>query len=171
MSEPSAPPLIERLLAANRRYVAASPGLPDSPVPSERLVIVTCMDVRIDPLPLLGLRLGSAHVLRNAGARVTDDVIRSLVISQQVLGTEAVLLLPHTGCGMLGLDPGSLQPRPGVSKGDLPPLEVHPMHDLQTSLAQDLETLRESPWISPHVQIYGLILDIGTGSLIAPLTS
>jgi carbonic anhydrase len=168
LSEPGTSSILEKLLAANRHYVEARGGLPDSPVPSERLAIVTCMDVRIDPLPLLGLRLGSAHVLRNAGARVTDDVIRSLVISQQALGTEAVLLLPHTLCGVLGLDPDGLHPRPGVSKADLPHLEFHPMHDLQTSLSEDLRKLRESPWISPHVQIYGLILDVESGSLIVP---
>lgn len=168
MSEHSTSPLLERLLAANRRYVAAAPALPQSAVPSERLAILTCMDVRIDPLPLLGLQLGNAHVLRNAGARLTEDILRSLVISQQALGTQAVLLMPHTRCGVLGLDPAGLQPRAGVRKEELPPLEFHPMQDLRTSLADDLRRLRESPWISPDVEILGLILDIESGALIVP---
>jgi len=156
-------PLLERLLLGNRRAVARGPALPQGSAPSERLAIVTCMDVRIDPLALLGLGPGQAHVLRNAGGRVTDDVLRSLVISQQALGTRAVVLMPHTQCGTLGLDVRALTPRPGVPAAAVPPLDFHPMADLEEALRGDLRLLRESPWLHPETELVGLILDIATG--------
>ncbi len=166
MRENALPPLVRRLLEANARYVAGEPQIPRDAVPKARLAVVTCMDVRIDPLPLLGLRLGEAHVLRNAGARITDDVLRSLVISQQALGTNAVVVLPHTLCGVLGLDVTGLKPHPGTPRQAVPTLDFHPMEDLEAALAQDLRLLRESPWILPGVEIHGFILDIDTGALL-----
>lgn len=165
MAELGVPQLIERLLEANRRYVAGSPAIPFESTPSLRLALVTCMDVRIDPLPLLGLGLGQAHVLRNAGARVTDDVLRSLVISQQALGTNTVILMPHTGCGVLGLDVRNLAPRSPTKDGIVPPLDFHPLHDLQTGLAEDLRLLRDSPWLLPDVEVHGFILDVSRGAV------
>lgn len=133
------------------------------PVPSQRLAILTCMDVRIDPRTVLGLALGEAHILRNAGARVTDDVIRSLVISQQALGTNAVVLMPHTECGVLGLDPADILRRLGPEAAHFPLLDFRAMHDLSAAIREDLARLRESPWIVPSVTAVGLILDIRTG--------
>lgn len=86
--------LLGRLLEANCRSVVGRPPALGDPVPSEHLVVLTCMDVRIDPLQIFGLRLGQAHVLRNAGARVTEDVIRSVAISQQALGTDTIIVMP-----------------------------------------------------------------------------
>ncbi len=162
------PPLIDRLLKANRRFVDGHPAIPQDAAPSARLAVVTCMDVRIDPLPLLGLGLGQAHVLRNAGARVTDDVLRSLVISQQALGTNAVILMPHEGCGVLGLDVATLRPRSAAPQGRVPALEFHAMQEIETALAQDLRLLRESPWIGPDVEIHGFILDVARGAIRYP---
>lgn len=89
---------LERVLAANRRHAGAGrPALVDR-APARRLVVLTCMDARIDPLSALGLRHGDAHVLRNAGALVTDDVLRSLVVSQEMMGTREALVIAHTDC-------------------------------------------------------------------------
>ncbi len=162
------PPLIAEILEANRHYVAGQPTIPQAATPTKGLAVVTCMDVRIDPLALLGLSLGQAHVLRNAGARVTEDVLRSLVISQQALGTRAVILMPHTGCGVLGLDVGKLRPLRGDAGEPPRPLDFHPMDDLAAALAEDLRLLRGSPWIGQDVEIHGLILDTAEGSLLYP---
>lgn len=146
---------------ANRRYQTHHQAL-ESAVPSRHLVVLTCMDARIDPRQVLGLDLGEAHILRNAGARVTEDVIRSLAISEQALSTEAVLVMPHTRCGVLGLDPEAIRAKLG---DDLPPLDLRPMQDLRTSLLQDLAMLRESPWIAQHIALMGAIFDIDSGAM------
>ncbi len=166
--ESDMPLLIRSLLDANRSYVGGDPAIPENVAPSARLAIVTCMDVRIDPLAVLGLRLGQAHVLRNAGARVTEDVLRSLVISQQALGTNAVILMPHEGCGVLGLDVRTLRPRAAASPTSVPALDFHAMQDLEAALAEDLRSLRESPWIGTDVQIHGLVLDVARGAVRYP---
>ena len=163
----SATMFLDRLLAANERYAAGHPLANLDAPPSERLAIVTCMDARIDPLPLLGLRPGQAHVLRNAGARVTDDVLRSLVISQQALGTDVVIVMPHTSCGLLGLDPATLHPRRAAGR-PATRLDFHPMSDLEAALRQDIQSLRESPWIGENAEILGLILDTATGYIVRP---
>lgn len=167
MPEPESQGLEQQLLAANRRYLAGQPAIPSVVAPRRRLAVLTCMDVRIDPLPLLGLQLGEAHVLRNAGARLTPDVLRSLVISQQALGTRAVVLMPHTGCGVLGLDTAALRPPRADDLGVPEPLDFHPMDDLQAALSEDLCRLRESPWMPKDIQVLGLILDTVSGALSA----
>ena len=90
---------VKRLLAANEAYAAARAGVAD-PRPSRRLAVVTCMDARIDVFAALGLHLGEAHVIRNAGGRVTDDVLRSLTLSSHVLGVDTVVVMQHTKCGL-----------------------------------------------------------------------
>src|ERR1035437_7307650 len=92
---------VARLLEANAGYAAARANVAD-PRPSRRLVIVTCMDARIEVFAALGLHLGDAHVIRNAGGRVTDDVLRSLALSCQVLGVDTAVVMQHTGCGLAG---------------------------------------------------------------------
>src|SRR3954471_1007317 len=91
---------IDRLLTDNQVYADARANIGD-PRPSRRLAVVTCMDARIDVFAVLGLSLGEAHVLRNAGGRVTDDVLRSLAISANILDVVAVMVMEHTGCGLL----------------------------------------------------------------------
>lgn len=164
MHNAGASALLERLLEANRRSVAGrAPALGD-PVPSEHLVVLTCMDVRIDPLQIFGLRLGQAHVLRNAGARVTEDVIRSVAISQQALGTDTIIVMPHTTCGVLGLRSEDIKPR----TADAPPLDVLAIQDIERSLAEDLHRLRQSPWVAAETTLLGLVLDIETGTTVRP---
>src|SRR5271169_4667104 len=114
---------IADLLAANRAYSAARANVAD-PRPGRHLAIVTCMDARIDVFATLGLHLGEAHVLRNAGGRVTDDVLRSLALSSHVLGVDTVVVMQHTKCGLAGVTDQELQRRTGADF-DFFPIDDH----------------------------------------------
>src|SRR6201990_170194 len=103
---------IERILTANEGYAAARSNI-ESPRPLRHLAVVTCMDARIDVFAALGLHLGEAHVIRNAGGRITDDVLRSLAVSSHVLGVDTVLIMQHTKCGLAGVSDGELRQRTG----------------------------------------------------------
>src|SRR5580692_7845374 len=107
---------ISDLLAANRGYAAARASVAD-PRPGQHLAVLTCMDARIDVFAVLGLHLGEAHVLRNAGGRVTDDVLRSLALSSHVLGVETVVVMQHTKCGLAGVTDDELQTLTGADLG------------------------------------------------------
>src|ERR1700733_4372889 len=104
---------VSRLLADNEAYAAARANVAD-PRPSRKLAVVTCMDSRIDVFAALGLHLGEAHVIRNAGGRVTDDVLRSLALSCQVLGVDTVIVMQHTNCGLAGVTDQDLQKLTGA---------------------------------------------------------
>lgn len=158
---------INSLIEKNRRYAAESSEVPEDAAPSKRLAILTCMDVRIDPRLVFGLTLGEAHVLRNAGARVTEDVIRSLVLSQRALGTDTVLVMPHTRCGLLGLDVKTLRREGEV---DWPSLDFRIISDLRESLHEDLAAIRANPWIHGNIAVFGCIYDVDArlvGDLVA----
>src|SRR6202167_1379980 len=107
---------ITRLLAANEDYAAARADVTDSR-PSRHLAVVTCMDARIDVFAALGLHLGEAHVIRNAGGRVTDDVLRSLALSSHVLGVDTVVVMQHTKCGLAGVTDQELHELTGADLG------------------------------------------------------
>ena len=153
--------LTQTLLEGNRTYQHEGPPGGLSAVPSRALAVVTCMDVRIDPAKVLGLSLGEAHIIRNAGARVTPDVVRSLAISQQILGTRAVVVMPHTQCGMLGLDPHRIKARERTES----PMDWRIINDLANDLQEDLNTLRYNPWIGDDVEIVGLVYDVQSGAV------
>ena len=110
---------IAALLAANQGYAAARANVTDSK-PSRQLAIVTCMDARIDVFAVLGLHLGEAHVLRNAGGRVTDDVLRSLALSSHVLGVTTLVVMQHTKCGLAGVTDDELRALTGADLGFFP---------------------------------------------------
>src|SRR3954454_6685413 len=110
---------IERILTANEGYAAARSNT-GSPRPGRRLAVVTCMDARIDVFAVLGLHLGEAHVIRNAGGRVTDDVLRSLALSSHVLGVDTVVVMQHTKCGLVGVDDEELRRLTGAELGFFP---------------------------------------------------
>src|SRR5438094_9152620 len=109
-------PELDRLLAANKAYAAARANVADKR-PNLRLAVVTCMDARIDVFAALGLHLGEAHVIRNAGGRVTDDVLRSLALSSQVLGVDTVIVMQHTKCGLAGVTNEELRRITGADLG------------------------------------------------------
>lgn len=129
------------------------------------LAVVTCMDSRIDPLGLLGLNPGDAKILRNAGARVTDDVLRTLVLAVYVLGVDRVLVMPHTDCGMSKVtdpDVHALTQERGV---DTRSLEFHTVPDQNEALRHDLTRIRSTPFLPQDMPVAGAIYDVHTGRL------
>ncbi|MFC5822862.1 beta-class carbonic anhydrase [Nonomuraea insulae] len=129
------------------------------------LAVVTCMDSRIDPLGLLGLKPGDAKILRNAGARVTDDVLRTLVLAVYVLGVDRVLVMPHTDCGMSKVtdpDVHALTQERGV---DTRSLEFHTVPDQNEALRHDLTRIRSTPFLPQSMPVAGAIYDVHTGRL------
>src|ERR1700735_4737166 len=123
---------ISDLLQANQAYAAARANVAD-PRPGRRMAVITCMDARIDVFAVLGLHLGEAHVIRNAGGRVTDDVLRSLALSSQILGVDTVVVMQHTKCGLAGVTDDELQARTGTDLG------VFPIDDHAAALREDID--------------------------------
>jgi carbonic anhydrase len=143
------------------------PALPARP--GLKVAVLTCMDARIDPAKLLGLRPGDAHVLRNAGGALTPDMLRSLVISQRLLGTEAIAVIRHTGCGALGLD-DSLLDHLAAELGQRPEWSVHGFTDLTADLRADLRELRADPFLAHTDQIRGFVYDVQTTGRLTEVT-
>lgn len=127
--------------------------------PSRRLAVVTCMDARIDVLEVLGLQPGDAHILRNAGGRLTDDVMRSLAISTHKLGVDTVVMLQHTGCGMAGATDAELRRLTGAD------VDFHPIGDHATALGDDVRRLATTPYLAPLSTIAGLLYHLETGAI------
>jgi carbonic anhydrase len=155
---------LDAILRANRRYARAfGPALLD-PEPARSVAVLTCMDVRIDPLAMAGLGLGDAHVVRNAGGRGAD-ALRSLALSCELFGTRRILVVHHTRCGMEGLTNEAMRERLASHAPDGPGIDFLPFADLEDSVRQDVALLRASPLIPPGVAIDGLIYDVATGLL------
>ncbi len=153
-----------RILDENERYVRVFDRSALTARPARGLAIVACMDARLDIGETLGLRTGDAHIIRNAGGLATDDVIRSLVVSQQFLGTREIVLIEHTGCGLQNADIASL--RAGLPDGELAAgvEDFGAFADLEENLRRQVARIREHPWILP-VPIRGLIFEVETGRL------
>ena len=149
---------IGRLLAANQAYAAARAYLTD-PRPSRRLAVVTCMDARIDVFAALGLHLGESHVIRNAGGRVTDDVLRSLAVSSHVLGVDTVVIMQHTKCGLVGVTDEELRERTGADLG------FFPIDDHSTALREDIDLLASTAYLGPVKVFAGFVYDVETGRI------
>src|SRR5215475_7943239 len=147
---------VARLLAANEAYAAARAAV-DDPRPSERLAVVTCMDARIDVFAVLGLHLGDAHVIRNAGGRLTDDVLRSLALSSTVLGVDTVVVMQHTKCGLSNVSDHELRDRTGAN------LDFLPIADHSVALRTDIDRLAGTPYLSAVRTIAGFLYDVDTG--------
>jgi carbonic anhydrase len=158
--------LPDRVLADNAAY-AATADCPPERLPARRIAAVTCMDVRIDVLGVLGLRAGDAHVLRNAGGVVTDDTIRSLALSQWLLGTRAVLLLHHTDCALEGLHGPSFRQRLYEASGQVPTWDVGAFVDLDTGVRESIRRVTASPHLRYRDQVHGFVLDVSTSRLRA----
>ncbi len=155
------------LLAANADYAAAF-ARGDLPAPPRRhLAVVTCMDARVDPLRLLGLDLGDAHVIRNAGGRASDDAIRSLALGRALLGIETVLLIHHTDCRLSGADDGDLRAALAEAGADVPPRPgLLPLPAaIEDGVRADVARIRTTPLIPPGLTVHGLIYDVRTGRL------
>jgi carbonic anhydrase len=157
---------LEDVRAANDRYAAGfDKGKLPMP-PGRKLAVLTCMDARIDPAKALGLSEGDAHVIRNAGGRASDDAIRSLIISEELLGTDTVYVVHHVDCGMLTFTneqlASRLRDRFGVDPGDA---DYLPFSDLDQSVRADVATLRAHPFIPDTIDVRGFVYDVHTGRL------
>jgi carbonic anhydrase len=154
----------DEFLQANERY-AAGFDKGDLPAPPARKVaVVTCMDARLDPAQFLGLNPGDAHVIRNAGGRAAD-AIRSLVISQHLLGTREVVVIHHTDCGMLTFTDEQLRQKLRDELGVTSEQEFLPFSDLEQSVRDDVAIIRASPLLLKDVPVRGFIYDVRTGRL------
>ncbi len=152
------------MLAANDRYAESFEHSSLTAAPVRGLVIVTCMDARLDVLRALGLGMGDAHIIRNAGGLATDDVIRSLIVSQQLLGTQEIVVIGHTGCGLLGADEAALRDRMADETGEALDIELGSFDDLDDSIRASVDRLRAHPWLK-RVPVHGLVFDVATGRL------
>jgi len=133
--------------------------------PTRRLCVVTCMDARIDPLAMLDLRVGEAHVLRNAGGLVSDDVLRSILVSQRLLGTREVTVVQHTGCGMLGLRDDEVAAAVERNSGVRPPLPLGGFSDLDESVRSSVAAVRDCAWLLHREAVRGFVYDLDAGAL------
>jgi carbonic anhydrase len=158
--------MIDELLSSNDRYAASFAGsLGRLPLkPAKRLAVVACMDARLDVHKILGLQEGDAHVIRNAGGVVTDDAIRSLVVSQRMSGTTEIILIHHTDCGMLTFSDEAAKREIQRDTGIKPGFALEAFTDLDEDVMQCMARIRQSPFI-PHKNVRGFVFDVSTGRL------
>ena len=157
--------VIDELLDANAEYAKGFAEAELSPVPTRHVAVVTCMDARMDIFALLGLGNGEAHVIRNAGGIVTDDVIRSLAISQRKLQSREVLLIHHTGCGMATFGDDEFKAELQTETGQKPAWAVETFTDPAEDTRQSLRRARTSPFLAHTDDIRGFVYDVTTGAL------
>jgi carbonic anhydrase len=154
----------DELLTNNARYAESFTGPLPLP-PAKHLAVVACMDARLDVYRILGLKEGEAHVIRNAGGVITDDEIRSLTISQRLLGTTEIILIHHTDCGMLTFTDDRFKADIQAETGIKPPWSAEAFDDLDTDVAQSVARIKASPFI-PHTDaVRGFVFDVATGKL------
>ena len=137
----------------------------DGARPAKKLAIVACMDARLDPVRELGLELGDAHVIRNAGGVITDDEIRSLAISQNLLGTEEIAVIHHTDCGLLRVTDEEFKRRMEEDFGHRPEWDPGAFEDLEDNLRASIERIKASPFIPSKDSIRGFIYEVESGEL------
>jgi carbonic anhydrase len=155
----------DELLANNERY-AANFDKGELPLPpGKKVAVVACMDARLNPYGVLGLEEGDAHVIRNAGGVVTDDEIRSLAISQRLLGTEEIILIHHTDCGMLTFHDDDFKAQVHAETGIKPEWAAEAFDDLDEDVRQSIARIKASPFIPSKDSIRGFVYDVETGRL------
>jgi len=156
----------DEFLAANAKY-AGNFTKGDLPMPPGRkTAVLVCMDARIDPAKALGLEEGDAHVIRNAGGRASDDAIRSLIISNELLGTREFVVIHHTDCGMLTFTNDQLREKLNDELGvDASGIDFLPFSDVPQSVRDDLATLRATPLLPKEIPVRGFVYDVTTGAL------
>lgn len=167
-------PVLDELLQANERFAAGfDKGALPMP-PARHVAVLACMDARLHPETFLGLEIGDAHVIRNAGGRASDDAIRSLIISSRLLGTREFVVVHHTDCGMLTFTNAGLREDLRKQTGaDAGGIDFLPFSDLEQSVRDDVRRIRESPFIADDIPVSGFIYDVRTGrlqSVVSPAT-
>ena len=156
----------DELVEANEKFAAGfdQGGLPMPP--ARKVAVLACMDARLHPSKFLGLEIGDAHVIRNAGGRASDDAIRSLIISQRLLGTKEVLVIHHTDCGMLTFTNDQLREKLKAETGnDASKIDFLPFPELDRSVRDDVKRIKESPFVDKDVAVTGFVYDVNTGRL------
>jgi len=154
----------DQLLARNKEFAESFPG-PAALRPKLKLAVVACMDSRIDVFGALGLEIGDAHIIRNAGGVVTDDVVRSLVISQRMLGTEEIILIHHTDCGMVKFTDDELKTAIEQDTGVRPPWATEAFTDADADVRQSIGRLKKNPFVPHADRVRGFVFDVATGLL------
>ncbi|HZO35898.1 MAG TPA: carbonic anhydrase [Solirubrobacteraceae bacterium] len=152
--------VIDELVANNRSFADSIPATHLDVRPSRQLAIVTCMDSRLDVFAALGLQDGEAHVLRNAGGVITDDVIRSLAVSQRRLGTREVMLIHHTDCGMQTLTDDGFRAELQAATGVAPAFAIESFTDIDADVRQSILRVRRSPFVPHRDRVRGFVFDV-----------
>lgn len=155
---------IDHLVQANRDYVGGFPG-PRPVRPKLRLTIIACMDSRLDLFGALGLQIGDAHLIRNAGGIPTDDALRSLALSQRALGTREITVIHHTQCGMDGFDDDAFRAELEAESGVAPPWRVTGFTDLYEDTRRSVKTVRDCPWLPHRDEVRGFVFDVATAKI------
>ena len=153
--------LLQRNEAYAREFSTGGLAMP----PARNVAVVACMDARLNVYGLLGLKEGEAHVIRNAGGVVTDDVIRSLLISQRLLGTQEIMLIHHTDCGMLTFSDDEVKGAVQADTGLKPPFALEAFGDLETDVRQSIARIKASPFVPDKTSVRGFVFDVTTGRL------
>jgi len=153
----------DEALANNERYAASFGGELPMP-PAKHLAVLACMDARLDVHKILGLDEGDAHVIRNAGGVATDDALRSLTISQRLLGTNEIILIHHTDCGMLTFTDDAVKRQIEEDTGIKPRFALEAFSDLDEDVRQSIARIQESPFI-PNKNVRGFVFDVSSGRL------
>ena len=154
----------QRILEQNERFVEAFDRSGLTAAPLTGLAILTCMDARIDVEDALGLRVGDAHIIRNAGGLASEDAIRSLVVSQQLLGTRQIVVIAHTKCGLHGADEDALRSRVTETTGFETEMAFGGFGDLDAMVREQVEILQDEP-VLLDVPVHGLVYEVETGRL------
>lgn len=155
---------IDHLVHANDGYAAGFPG-PRPLRPKLRLAVVACMDSRLDLFGALGLEIGDAHLLRNAGGVISPDVLRSLAISQRSLGTREIVILHHTDCGMDDFDDAAFRAELAAESGEVPQWDQPGFSDVSADVRRSIERVRGCPWLPHRGDVRGFVFDVGTATI------
>jgi carbonic anhydrase len=155
----------DSLLQNNAAYASDFDKGDLTKLPGRKLAVLACMDARLDPAKILGLNEGDAHVIRNAGGVVSDDALRSLAISQNLLGTEEVLVMQHTDCGMLTFTDDEFAQKLEDETGERPEWPVHTFRDLDGNVKESIERIRSSPFVPRTDNVRGFVYEVETGRL------
>jgi carbonic anhydrase len=157
--------IVDDLLEHNREFAEGRERRHVDIHPARKLAVVTCMDSRFDVFAALGLRQGEAHVLRNAGGVITDDMIRSLAISQRRLGTEEVMLIHHTDCGLESITDDGFRAELQEATGMAPSFAIESYTDVDDNVRQSIARVRTSPFLLHRDRVRGFVYDVDTGLL------
>lgn len=157
--------LLADVRAANAAWAESLDADALDKAPARQVAVVTCMDARIDALSVFGLRLGDAHIVRNAGALVTDDVERSLLLSQYALGTRTIIVAGHTRCGVLGHDEEATNATIEAERGRRPTFPLGSIPSAEEGVRRAVRRLRQSPYLRHTDDVHGFVYDVDTGLL------